>query len=71
MKRKNDWQNLTYLGFEEYIVQFSYYSYNKLGFTTFSPGQKVRKLIIQFQEITQKKGGNIDMFINPDEVYFQ
>ena len=32
MKRKNDLQNLTYLGFEEYIFQACNYGYSKIGF---------------------------------------
>ncbi len=52
MKRKNDLQNLTYLGFEEYIVQFCIVAYDKLGMTSLSPGQKVSKLINQLKCVT-------------------
>lgn len=52
MKRKNDLQNLTYLGFEEYIVQFCIYAYERLGMTSLSPGQKVSKLINQLKSVT-------------------
>ena len=71
MKRKNDLENLTYLGFEEYIVQFCIFAYNKIGVSYLSPGQKILRLIHQFKSITEEKGGNIDMFSNPEEVYFQ
>lgn len=52
MKRKNDLQNLTYLGFEEYIVQFCISAYDKLGMTNLSPGQKVSKFINQLKLVT-------------------
>lgn len=59
MKRKNDLQNLTYLGFEEYIVQYCIYSYNKIGLSSLSPGQKVTKFIEKLKQRTSQKGGNI------------
>ncbi len=70
MKRKQDIQNLTYLGFEEYIVQFCIYAYSKIGVSSLSPGQKVAKLIGQFKKVTEEKGGNVEMFANPEEMYF-
>ena len=71
MKRKNDLQNLTYLGFEEYIFQMCNYGYNKSGYAHVPPGQKILMMINQIKETTLKKGGNIELFENPEEVYFQ
>ena len=70
MKRKHDLQNLSYLGFEEYIVQFCIYAYNKIGASSLSPGQKVARLICQLKKVTEEKGGNVEMFANPEEMYF-
>ena len=52
MKRKNDLQNLTYLGFEEYIMQVCNYGYSKIGFSHLTPGQKVNIFINQLKKIT-------------------
>lgn len=53
MKRKHDLQNLTFLGFEQYIIQFCIFAYNKIGISNLSPGQKVNKLIQQFKKVTE------------------
>lgn len=71
MKRKSDLQYLTYLGFEEYIVQLCHYGYGKQGFDHVPPGQKLMMMIRQLKKVTGEKGGNIDLFENPEEVYFQ
>lgn len=71
MKRRNDLQNLTYLGFEEYIFQICSYGYGKNEYPHVPPGQKIRLFIKQLKDITTKNGGNIDLFENPQEVYFQ
>lgn len=62
MKRKNDLQNLTYLGFEEYIFQLCNYGYGKTGYSHLPPGQKVRLFIQQLKHVTAQKGGNVDLF---------
>ncbi len=59
MKRKNDLQNLTYLGFEEYILQVCNYGYSKIGFSHLTPGQKLIMFIQQLKLVTTEKGGNI------------
>lgn len=65
MNRKNDLQNLTYLGFEWYIIQFCIIGYARLGMTALSPGQKLGKFLTQMREVTKGKGGNIEIFTNP------
>lgn len=62
MKRRNDLQNLTYLGFEEYIFQMCNYGYGKSGFAHCPPGQKIRMFIKQLRDMTAQRGGNIDLF---------
>lgn len=62
MKRRNDIQNLTYLGFEQYIIQMCYHGFKKKGFSSLTPGQKILELITHIKNSTFKKGGNIDMF---------
>ena len=59
MKRKNDLQNLTYLGFEEYLFQICNFGYNKLGYEHIPPGQKLMMFIRQLKHITGEKGGNV------------
>ena len=70
-KRKTDTQNLTYLGFEEYLFQASNYGYSKIGFASLSPGQRLILFINQLKKVTAEKGGSIELFENPEEVYFQ
>ncbi len=41
MKRKNDPQNLTYPGFQEYIAQLCCYSYSKLDYPHIPSGRQV------------------------------
>lgn len=49
MNRKNDLQNLTFLGFEQYIIQYCIIAYDQLGMTALSPGQKVGKFLTQMK----------------------
>jgi hypothetical protein len=65
MKRKNDLQNLTYLGFEEYILQMCNYGFGKIGYSHVPPGQKLRIFIRRLKKVTAKNGGNTDLFENP------
>lgn len=62
MKRKNDLQNLTYLGFEEYIFQMCNYGFNKSGYAHIPSGQKIQMMIQQIKTVTENRGGNIDLF---------
>ena len=71
MKRKNDLQNLTYLGFEEYLFQACNYGYSKIGFAHLTPGQRMLMFIHKLKQVTGEKGGNVELFENPEEVYFQ
>lgn len=48
-----------------------HYGYAKIGFAHLPPGQKIRMFIKQLRDITAQKGGNVDLFENPEEVYFQ
>lgn len=41
MKRKNDSQNLTYLGFEEYLLQLSYFAYSRVGYSHIPPARQL------------------------------
>ena len=45
MKRKNDIQNLTYIGFEEFIIQSAIIGYSKTGYGHLSPGNQLLLLI--------------------------
>ena len=71
MQRKNDLLNLTYLGFEEYVVQMCYFGYLKIGYGHLSPGQKLMMFIKKLKEVTEEKGGNTEMFENPEDAYVQ
>ena len=62
MKRKTDNQNLTYLGFEEYIFQAFNYGYSKIGFAHLSPGQRIMLFLNQLKNVTAEKGGNVELF---------
>ena len=62
MRRKNDLQHLTYLGFEEYIFQMCSYGYNKSGFSHLPAGQKIRMFVDQLKNVTHSRGGNIELF---------
>jgi hypothetical protein len=50
--RRNDLHNLTYTGFEEYIVQICSFGYSRLGYTSASPGHKIHLLISHLKNIT-------------------
>lgn len=52
MKRKTDLQNLTYLGFEEYIFQSCAFGYGKNGYDHLPPGKKLMTFINQLKKIT-------------------
>lgn len=41
MKRKFDPQNLTYLGFEEYLLQLSCFAYARLGYPHIPPARQL------------------------------
>ena len=71
MKRKNDVQHLTYLGFEEYILQLCIHGYGKMGYSHLPPGQQIRMFISSLKTSTSQKGGNVDIFEHPEEAYFQ
>ena len=47
------------------------YGYGKSGFAHCPPGQKIRMFIKQLRDMTAQRGGNVDLFENPEEVYFQ
>lgn len=47
------------------------YGYGKSGFAHCPPGQKLRMFIKQLRDMTAQRGGNVDLFENPEEVYFQ
>ena len=47
------------------------YGYNKSGFSHLPAGQKIRMFVSQLKNVTQQRGGNIELFDNPEEVYFQ
>lgn len=64
MKRKSDLQNLTYLGFEEYLIQLCNYGYGK-NYGHVPIGQQIRLFINQLKKMTNLRGGNIDIFENP------
>ena len=69
-KRKNDPGNLTYLGFEEYIIQFCFIAYKK-EHPQNSPGRQVMQFIEDIRRVTASRGGSVDMFDSPEEMYFQ
>jgi hypothetical protein len=71
MKRKHDPQNLTYLGFEDYLLQLSCYAYSRLGYAHIPPARQLALFLEQVRAVTASKGSNTDIFDNPDEVYFQ
>lgn len=71
MKRRNDPQNLTYLGFEQYLLQLSFFAYSRLGYSHVPPARQLALLLEQIRSITASKGGATEIFDNPDEVYFQ
>ena len=71
MKRKNDLQNLTFQGFEEFIIQMCHYAYGKAGFIHIPPSQQILKFIEQIRSVTASKGGSTIIFDSPEEVYFQ
>lgn len=58
MKRKNDLQNLTYLGFEEFIIQICHYIYGKSGFVHLPPSQHLMKFLELVRSVTAAKGGS-------------
>lgn len=41
MKRKHDSQNLTYLGFEEYLLQLSCFAYSRAGYSHIPPARQL------------------------------
>jgi hypothetical protein len=48
-----------------------YHGFKKQGSLSLTPGQKILHLITHIKNSTFNKGGNIDMFENPQEIYFQ
>ena len=62
MKRKTDNQNLTYLGFQQYIFQASNYGYSKIGYANLSPGQRLGLFLNQLKKVTGQKGGSVELF---------
>jgi hypothetical protein len=58
MKRKHDPQNLTYLGFEDYLLQLSCFAYSRLGYCHVPPARQLALLLDQIRSITGSKGGS-------------
>lgn len=71
MKRKNDLQNLTYLGFEQYLLQICHFGYNRYGYSHLPPALHLKMFIDQIRGVTGSRGGSTEMFDSPDDVYFQ
>jgi hypothetical protein len=69
-RRRNDPGNLTYLGFEEYLLQFCFLGYQK-EHPQNPPGRQVMLMIEQIRRVTASRGGSVDLFDSPDEMYFQ
>lgn len=70
-RRKHDPHNLTYSGFEEYLMQISVLLYGRQGYPHLPPSRQLAQLIDQLRTVTANGGGSTDMFDHPDEVYFQ
>jgi len=45
--------------------------YGKAGYAHIPPGQQLLKFVEQLKKITKEKSGNVDIFENPEEAYFQ
>lgn len=45
MRRRNDPQNLTYLGFEQYLLQLSFFAYSRLGYPHVPPARQLALLL--------------------------
>ena len=48
-----------------------HYGYSKSGYEHLPTGQKIRMFVSQLRSVTQERGGNVELFDNPEEVYFQ
>lgn len=42
------------------------YGYNKIGCGHVPPGQKIIMMVKQIRAVTASKGGNVDLFDNPE-----
>jgi hypothetical protein len=71
MKRRTDPQNLTYQGFEAYLLQLSHFAYSRLGYSHVPPARQLGIFLEQIRSISGSRGANTDIFVNPDDVYFQ
>ena len=71
MKRRNDLQNLTFAGFEDFILQVVVLGYARMGYAHLPPAQQLRMLLEQLKKVTKEKSGSIEIFDNPEEAYFQ
>lgn len=71
--KHNDLLNLSYLGFEEFVVQFCLYLYNKPeeGYYHSPPVRHLRQFVLQLKKTTQERNGSTDLFDNPENAYFQ
>jgi hypothetical protein len=52
-KKKNDPQNLSYPGFEDYIIQICYYGYGKFNYPHLPPGRQIMLFIDQLKKVTK------------------
>lgn len=55
---------MTYLGFEEYILQYCYIAFGK-QYPQNPPGRQILHLVEHLRSITGAKGGSTDMFDSP------
>lgn len=71
--RHNDLLNLTYLGFEDFILQMCVYLYNKPqeGLYHSPPVRHLKQFLEQLKTTTQQRNGSIDLFESPENAYFQ
>lgn len=48
-----------------------HYGYGKAGYSHLPPGQQIAKFLNLVKSVTSSKGGSVEIFDTPEDVYFQ
>ncbi len=65
-RRKHDPHNLTFAGFEEYLLQLSVLLYGRQGYPHLPPSRQLALLLQHLRTVTAGSGSSTDIFDHPD-----